>query len=108
MKYLIFCIRAKSNWFVFMSRSSIHILLYLIGQERQLAPVVALVVVQDLGLPGAGDGQLRLLHSQRPLAGQRGHGGPRRRWSRQEGRGDGVGAHNRGRVGGADGISTSV
>lgn len=47
------------------------VLLYLIGQKGKFASIVGIIVIQDLGLSGACDRQLHLLHSQSagPLAG---------------------------------------
>lgn len=82
---------------------------YLIGQQGELAGIVGVIVIQDLGLSSACDRELRLLHSQGagPLAG-RGNCGSRRWRSRQESRGDGVGADSSGGEGGTDSISTPV
>lgn len=57
-----------------------NIPLYLISQEGKLAGIVGFVVIQDLGLSGACDRELRLPHSQRagPLAGRGGDCSPRR------------------------------
>lgn len=54
--------------------------LYLISQEGKLAGIVGIVVIQDLGLPGACDGELCLLHGQcaGPLTGCGGDSGSRR------------------------------
>lgn len=54
-----------------------NILLYLISQQGKLAGIVGIIVIQDLGLPGACDRKLCLLHSQRagPLTGCGGDSG---------------------------------
>lgn len=116
----------SSNCFLFMSRMSDivpcvmeilvcgvnqNILLYLISQQGKLAGIVGIIVIQDLGLPGACDRELCLLHSQRagPLTGCGGDSDSGRWRPRQESRGDGVGADSSGRgPGGTVGISTSA
>lgn len=88
-----------------------NILLHLISQQGKLAGIVCVVVIQDLGLPGACDRELHLLHTQSagPLARCGGDSGSGRWWPRHEPRGDRVGADSSGRgEGGTDGICTSA
>lgn len=67
-----------------------HLNLYLISQQGKFTSIVGVIVIQDLGLPGACARKLWLLHGQctRPVAGCRWNSGTGRRRPRQESWGD--------------------